>query len=249
MTKNDRAPIIAATPLHLLLCLVSLPALAAPAVTLTFTPGEQLALPISNSNPNVLQVPGDPIINISSASGMLTDKKATKSGAVVFSSTSDKPFTLFVETRLGQLFSVHAAPRKGEGRSYRLLAEKPVARPQAKAWETAQPYESMLAALNRSVLQGTLPEGYGPAPINKEATITVSGLHATPEVAWTGNALRIVRYRLVNRTVLPVALREQDFWQPGIRAVMVNPKYNRLTPGASTYLYVTRNQELADGKH
>ena len=45
MTKNDRAPIIAATPLHLLLCLVSLPALAAPAVTLTFTPGEQLALP------------------------------------------------------------------------------------------------------------------------------------------------------------------------------------------------------------
>lgn len=246
MTKNNRAPLLAAPLWCLVVCL---PALAAPAVTQSFTPGEQLSLPVSNSNPNVIQVPGDPIINISSASGMLTDKKATKSGAVVFSSTSDKPFTLFVETRLGQLFSVHATPRKGEGRSYRLFAQQPVARPQAKAWETAQPYESMLAALNRSALHGTLPEGYGPAPIDKEGALTASGLHATPEQAWTGNALRIVRYRLVNRTVLPVALREQDFWRPGVRAVMVHPKYNRLTPGAATTLYVTRNQELADGKH
>ncbi|ARW85422.1 conjugal transfer protein TraK (plasmid) [Aeromonas salmonicida] len=227
-------------------CCLSFPVVASPAVTLTFPPGGQLNLLISNSNPNLITIPGDRIISISSASGMLADKKNTKSGAVFFSSLTDKPFTFFVETELGQVLSVNATPRKGEGRTYRLFAEKSSPRPVAKAWETGQPYESMLVSLNSSLMRGILPDGYGPAPLDKEPNINASGLMATPKSAWTGNSLHVVRYQLVNPLSIPVPLREQDFWKPGTRAVMVHPKYNRLIPGASTFLYVTRTEEASD---
>ncbi|ELI6446605.1 type-F conjugative transfer system secretin TraK, partial [Aeromonas salmonicida subsp. salmonicida] len=110
--------------------------------------------------------------------------------------------------------------------------------------ETAQPYESMLVALNRA-----LPEGYGPASIDKEAPFTRAGLQATPDSAWDGNALHIVRYRLTNPLSVPVVLREPDFWMPGTRAIMVHPRYQRLIAGASTWLYVIRTQEHTDGQH
>lgn len=230
-------------------CIVSLPVLAAPATTLTFPPGGQLNLPISNSNPNMIIVPGDRIVSISSIGGMLNDKKNTKAGAVFFSSSSEKPFTFFVETELGQVFSVNASPRKGEGRSYRLFSATPMPRPVAQSWETSQPYEAMLIALNRALIQGKLPEGFGPSSIEDEPNIAAAGLQATPESAWVGNALRVVRYRLVNPLSVPAELREQDFWKPGTRAVMMNPKYNRLIAGSSTYLYVTRTQDPTDAQH
>jgi conjugal transfer pilus assembly protein TraK len=56
-------------------------------------------------------------VNISSAAGMLTDKKNTKGrrGVLLFPTTTASPFTFFVETELGQVFSVNAAPRSGKG--------------------------------------------------------------------------------------------------------------------------------------
>ena len=124
MTKNNVRQHLANVKqiMFLALCLASVPAFAS-SVTLSFSPGGQLNLPISNTNPNMIIVPGDRVVSISSASGMLTDKKNTKAGAVFFSSPSEKPFTFFVETELGQLFSVNAAPRKGDGRSYRLFPD------------------------------------------------------------------------------------------------------------------------------
>lgn len=229
--------------------LASLPVLALPAVAITFSPGEQLSLPISNTNPNMVVVPGDRITSISSATGMLTDKRNTQHGAVFFSSLSDKPFTLFVETELGQLLSINAAPVKGPGRTYRLFAKSPAPRPKAKSWETGQPYEAMLASLNRAVLQGAAPEGYGPAPVDNERPLAFAGLQATPESAWVGDTLHVVCYRLHNPLSVPVDLREQDAWYPGTRAVMFYPKYNRLLAGASTTLYVTRTLERTDGQH
>lgn len=99
----------------------------ASAVTLKFAPGDQLNLAISNTNPNMIIVPGDRVVNISSAAGMLTDKKNTKAGAVFFSSPSDnsKPFTFFVETELGQVFSVNAAPPQWGGTQLSSAARDP----------------------------------------------------------------------------------------------------------------------------
>ena len=67
----------------------------------------------------------------------------------------------FVETALGQTFSVVATPVKGEGRVYRLMSAEPPSRPETRKWETAQAYEKLLISLNRAVLTGDIPDGYG----------------------------------------------------------------------------------------
>ena len=59
-----------------------------------------------------------------------------------------------------------------------------------------------------------MPEGYGPATIDKELPLSASGLYATPDAAWVGNALRVVRCKLANPLSVPVALRERDFGNP-----------------------------------
>lgn len=245
MRKNNR----------LFLCLLpcvfwSAAALAATApVSLSFPPNGQFQLPVSNTNPNLIVIPGDRITGISSAAGKLTDKRNTRDGAVLFSSTGDKPFTLFIETEHGQVVSVQAMPRAGEGRSYRLLNAEPVARPAAKTWETSQPYESLLVELNKAILKNRMPEGYAPASTDSDRLSAPAGLSMTAEEAWTGNALRVVRYRITNLFAYAVALKEQDFWRTGVRAVMFSPSTLSLLPGTSVTVYITRAQEVSDGQH
>lgn len=225
-------------------------ALAATApVSLSFPPNGQFQLPVSNTNPNLIVIPGDRITGISSAAGKLTDKRNTSDGAVLFSSTGDKPFTLFIETERGQVVSVQATPRAGEGRSYRLLNAEPVTRPEAKLWETSQPYESLLVELNKAVLQNRMPEGYAPASTENDRLSAPAGLSMTAEEAWTGNALRVVRYRVSNPFSYAVAMKEQDFWRTGVRAVMFTPSALSLLPGTSVTVYITRAQEVSDGQH
>lgn len=218
-------------------------------VSLSFPPNGQFQLMVSNTNPNLIVIPGDRITGISSAAGKLTDKRNTRDGAVLFSSTGDKPFTLFIETEHGQVVSVQATPRAGEGHSYRLLNAEPVARPAAKTWETSQPYESLLVELNKSILKKRMPEGYAPASTEYDRLSAPAGLSMRAEEAWTGNALRVVRYRVTNPFAYAVALKEQDFWRTGVRAVMFTPSALSLLPGTSVTVYITRAQEVSDGQH
>lgn len=220
-----------------------------PPQTLSFPPNGQFQLPVSNTNPNLIVIPGDRIVAISSAAGKLTDKRNTKDGAVLFSSASDKPFTLFIETEHGQVVSIQATPRAGEGHSYRLMGVKPVPRPMAQAWETGQPYESLLIELNKTVLQGHMPEGYVPAYMSNDHIPAPADLKMTAEEAWTGNALRVVRYRVTNPFDYVVSLNEQDFWRPGVRAVMFSPSVLSVLPGTSFSVFITRTQEVSDGQH
>ena len=245
MRKNKR------TLLSLLpLVLLSAGSFAATSpVSLSFPPNGQFQLPVSNTNPNLIVIPGDRITGISSAAGKLTDKRNTHDGAVLFSSTSDKPFTIFIETEHGQVVSVQATPRAGEGRSYRTMNAEPVARPAAKTWETSQPYETLLVELNKAILQNRMPEGYAPASTDSDRLSAPAGLLASAEEAWTGNALRVVRYRVQNTFAYAVALKEQDFWRTGVRAVMFAPSALSLLPGTSVTVYITRAQEVSDGQH
>ncbi|AUQ43897.1 type-F conjugative transfer system secretin TraK [Yersinia ruckeri] len=217
--------------------------------TFSFPANGQFQLAISNTNPNLIVIPGDRVVVINSAAGTLTDKHSTKDGGVLFSSNSEKPFTVFIETEHGQVFSIQATPRKGEGRSYRLLASKPLPRPMARVWETSQPYESLLVELNKAVLQGLIPESYAPTDISNDRLSAPAGLSMRAEEAWVGNALRIVRYRVQNPHSYAVSLKEQDFWRQGVRAVMLGLRTNTLLPGASISIYITQGLEVNSGEH
>lgn len=41
------------------------------------------------------------------------------------------------------------------------MSAEPPSRPETRKWETAQAYEKLLISLNRAVLTGDIPDGYG----------------------------------------------------------------------------------------
>lgn len=209
----------------------------------TLPRGGQLALNISTTSPNLIQIPGDVVSAITGPAGVLTDKRLTSSGAVVFTAVTDKPFTFYVETRKGQTFPVAATPVKGQGRVYRLLGDMPVSTPEAKAWEISQPYESLLLALNNHAMQASLPEGYTPVKADMTGITVPSRLKATAVEAWTGHALRIDSLRVTNPHGYGVTLREQDFWSPGVRSVMFDSQAATLMAGASLRVFIIRDAE------
>ncbi len=104
--------------------------------TLSFPQGGQFRLSISNTDPNMIFIPGDKVTAITAQNGMLADKRLTSAGGVLFTSVATRAFTLYVETALGQTFSVVATPVKGEGRVYRLMSAEPPSRPETRHWET-----------------------------------------------------------------------------------------------------------------
>lgn len=217
--------------------------------TLNFPQGGQFRLSISNTDPNMIFIPGDKVTAITAQGGMLADKRLTSAGGVLFTSVATRTFTLYVETALGQTFSVVATPVKGEGRVYRLMSAEPPARPETRQWETAQAYEKLLISLNRAVLTGVMPDGYGEVKPLSDGIRVPGGFSVTPQKAWAGDQLRADRYELRNASTWGVALREQDFWKPGIRAVMFDNNAQTLMGGGRMTITVIReNGEGEDGQ-
>lgn len=224
---------------------VALPAQASASTvtagSLTMPQNGQFTLSVSSTNPNMIHIPGDVVSAISGPAGALTDKRLTSSGAVVFTAIADKPFTFYVETRKGQTFPVAATPVKGQGKVYRLLGDMPVSTPEAKAWETSQPYESLLLSLNNQAMKSALPDGYTPVKPDIAGMAVPSRLQAVAEQGWTGDALRIERVRITNPHSYGVALREQDFWTPGVRSVMFDSQATTLMGGATLRVFIIRD--------
>ncbi|HEF0975482.1 TPA: type-F conjugative transfer system secretin TraK [Escherichia coli] len=232
-----------------LLVAIPLTTPAQPPATLSFPQGGQFRLSISNTDPNMIFIPDDRVTAITARGGMLADKRLTSAGGVLFTSVATRSFTLYVETELGQTFSVVATPVKGEGRVYRLMSAEPPERPETRKWETAQAYEKLLISLHRAVLTGAMPDGYGEVkPLGDGIRIPV-GFTVTPQKAWAGDQLRIDRYELSNAGNRGMTLHEQDFWKPGIRTVMFDNNAQMLMGGGRMTLPVIRdNGEGEDGQ-
>ncbi|EIK6982764.1 type-F conjugative transfer system secretin TraK [Salmonella enterica subsp. enterica serovar Amager] len=208
--------------------------------TISLPQGGQLRLSISNTDPNMIFIPGDKVTAITAPGGMLADKRLTTAGGVLFASVATRTFTIFVETALGQTFSVVATPVKGEGRVYRLMSAEPPSRPETRKWETAQAYEKLLISLNRAVLTGDIPDGYGEVKPLSDGIRLPGGFSVTPLKAWAGDQLRADRYELRNANTWGVALREPDFWKPGVRAVMFDNNAQTLMGGGRMTVTVIR---------
>jgi conjugal transfer pilus assembly protein TraK len=236
---------------HVLLSLLlsTLPAGAGLMPTIISVPaGGQADIRISSTNPNYFEVPGDRITGVTSAPGMLTDKRNTGAGGAFMSTTQSKPFTLYLTTEGGQTFSLNAHPESVPGRSYLLASQKSLNRDEAKAWETSQPYEKLLVELNRSLVRNSIPQGYAAVAFTEECSRTPVGIRATATGAWEGGNLRVVRFLVTNPGSITVSLREQDFWQPGVRAVMFSTPGRELSGGGSATLYVTSGPGGSDGQ-
>ncbi|HII0647210.1 TPA: type-F conjugative transfer system secretin TraK [Salmonella enterica subsp. enterica serovar Yopougon] len=205
--------------------------------------GGQVRIAVSNTSPNLFTVPGDRITAVDSLDGALTSNVQTESGGVVVTTVNKKPFTFILETERGLNLSIQAVPRQGAGRTIRLVSDLPGTGEKAGAWEIPTPYESLLVSISQAVRGGKLPAGWYQLPVTEEALQPPAGLSARAEAVWAGHSLKMVRFAVENKTLSVLNIRESDFWQPGIRAVMFGRPVSRLPAGACMDVYVIRGGE------
>lgn len=229
-----------------LLCL-SGAALAEPVamlpVKIPVSPDSQVRVALSNTNPNLLVVPGDKIIAVDSAQGMfLNDNKALgqANGGVQLMTAQTTPFTFYVRTEGGLTVSVVGVPQKRDGRVLQFISSRPVQHDDARRWEQSQPYVRTLISVQQAVLSGGVPKGFTEAPVVAVPTFSLPGwLSVTPQQMWSGGELRLYRLTVRNRGASVLAIPERLFQAPGVRAVMVFPFSTTLMPGTDTQVWVT----------
>lgn len=247
MRKNSRLTIFALLMLASVRCLAAPAALSATIVPLTN--GGQASIAISNTDPNLFTVAGDRVTALTSLDGELTRQEQTASGGVIVSTLNKKPFTFILETERGLNFSVQAVPRAGVGRTVRLVSELSGTGEQARTWEESSPYEATLVSLSQHLLGGKLPTGWQAIPVTTETLTAPAGLSANAERVWTGNHLKVVRYRVTNASGSVRNLTESDFWQSGIRGVLFAEPARQLLAGGSLQVFIISSGGASDGQY
>lgn len=219
--------------------------LAAPAFALVSGPqatlvenNARLSAVLSNTSPNKIVIDGELVTRVTGPDGAY-DQQNTEDGALLLSPLTAEKFTVFIETASGLGVSVDVKPEAVNGRTLRLTpAGMPKAdNDEAKAWEESQPWQKTLVSVARSVVNGGVPENYAEVAVSRapryQPAVPVT---LTAERQLAGQHLRVVRYRLHNPGYVTQTLSEKQFWQKGVRAVMLSDA--QLYAGGSGYAWV-----------
>lgn len=216
-------------------------------VEIAIAPGKQMSVRISNSNPNYFEISGDRITRVTTTKGMLMDKRNSDAGGAFISTVQTEPFTIFLETESGQTYSLQVAPAALAGQTYLLGGAARKSQSQFPDWETSQPYEKLLIALNQAAFVGRLPPGYVNVTTHDASLKTPADLLATPSAVWQGTYLKVTHWKLSNPTSFPVQLQEQDYWERGVRSVMFTSAGKELIAGGTVTLIVVTSTSDNNG--
>lgn len=211
-------------------------------VTIPLQNGSQAHVSLSNSEPNLFNIPGDRVTFVSGVDESLVNYEPAANGGLVLSTLNKKPFSFVIETERGMNYSIRAVPRSGVGRTFSLVGESQGVSVAAKGWEEGQPYESMLVSLNKSLMEGRLPAGYGQMPVMREALAAPYGLRAQAQQVWTGHHLKVVRFEVSNPGSASQWVNEHDFWQRGVRAVMFDTPTRQIIGGGRMSVWITLSE-------
>lgn len=206
-----------------------------PVMTLAAVPGPagtpfennaHLRAQMSNTSPNKIIIDGELITGVTGPDNAYT-KDNTADGALMITPLTGQDFTIFLETAGGVSVSIDVSPKPGNGRTLHLVpADMPLKpNPDAKAWEESQPFQKTLVSVARSVVNGEVPEGYTEIKTSRSPAYNPpAGVQLTPERQLAGSHLRVVRFRMKNTGYISRPLSEKQFWQKGVRAVMLSTR-------------------------
>lgn len=255
MRKRKNSPPVSTAP-GLLLCaglLLSAPVFSEPAaqppVRIPVTADSQVKVAFSNTQPNMLIVPGDRIVAVDSASGIFlndgqTGRTGMANGGVVLMTAQTAPFTFYLRTAGGLTVSVVAVPQKRDGRVLQFISDRPAVSKPAERWERSQAYPDTLIALQKGVLNGQLPDGFVRAPVTPLPPLSLPfPLTVQAENMWNGGQLRIYQITLRNTGAAETGIPERLFRADGVRAVMIHPFAVTLKPGATAQVWLTVSRE------
>lgn len=236
-----------------LTCGVRAEPVAQPPVNVPVSADSQARIALSNTQPNLLVVPGDRIVAVDSAQGTFTNtgdygQVGMANGGVILMTEKKTPFTFYVRTEGGLTVSVIGQPQARDGRVVHLISDRPVQQSAAAPWERSHDYVTLLVDVQKTLMRGALPPGYVAAPVAGAPSFTLpAGLIAKAEAMWSGHALRVYRYRVNNRAQQALPLPERLFSAPGVRSVLVSPWTASLHPGASVNVWVSVGQKGGNG--
>ncbi|HBB1544182.1 type-F conjugative transfer system secretin TraK [Escherichia coli] len=223
-------------------------------VQVPVSPDAQARIALSNTQPNLLVVPGDRIVGVDSAQGTFTNtgeygQTGIANGGVILMTEKTAPFTFYIRTEGGLVVSVIGQPQARDGRVVHLISERPVRHQAAAAWERSHDYVALLVDVQRTLMKGDTPPGYVFSPIVAAPVFSLpAGLVARADGMWSGDLLRVYRYRISNRQQHAAVLSESQFSEPGVRSVVIYPRAETLLPGATTDVWVMVGQtEARDG--
>lgn len=219
---------------------------AAAPVKVPVSPDAQVQIALSNTDPNMVVVPGDRIVAIDSAQGVFLNandygQTGQANGGVVLMTQQTKPFTFYVRTEGGLTVSIVGVPQKREGRIVQLLSDSPVRHREAQTWERSHPYVTTLVDLQRTLLSGKVPQGYVDSPVVRVPVFASlpAAVAVRAEQMWSGGGLRVYRLNVRNTGSASVSLSERLFSADGVRSVMIAPYGDNLMPATQTTVYVT----------
>lgn len=108
-------------------------------------------------------------------------------------------------------------------------------------------YEEGLVKLMRQVALERAPSGFTESALQVGGA-TLGPLRIVPEKQFSGSALDIYRYRIINSSKESLELSEETFYQMGVKAVAFYPLL-RLDPWQSTKVFIiTGKAEADDGR-
>lgn len=214
----------------------------------TFENDAHLKAQLSNTSPNKIVIDGELITRVTGPDGAFAQEN-TEEGALLITPAGGQDFTLFLQTASGIGVSVDVTPKPGSGRTLRLTpASAPVKpNPDARAWEESQPWEKTLVSVARTVVNGGVPDSYLEVAASRAPAYTPAvPVTLTAERQLTGSHLRVVRYRIRNGGYATQNLSEKQFWQKGVRAVMLSSR--TLYAGGEGYAWVIFSTDGEGGK-
>lgn len=224
----------------------ALAAVSGPAGT-PFENDAHLKAQMSNTSPNKIVIDGELITRVTGPENTFAQEN-TEGGALLITPLTSERFTLFLETASGIGASIDVTPKAGDGHTLRLVPTSgPVKpNPDAKAWEESQPWEKTLVSVARTVVSGGVPESYTELPASRAPAFSPPvPLTLTADRQLAGSHLRVVRYRMKNSGYITQTLSEKQFWQKGVRAVMLSTR--TLFASGEGYVWVIFSTDAEGG--
>lgn len=212
------------------------------AETLTVTPHSVVRLMVSNREPNVIAVMNDRIVEANSAAGKLADKKATDSGALIFTTEETMPFSLYIETEKGFGFTVNAIPiKKSQGINISVMNTEAKSDASAEEWgKTSDSYSQFITRTFTAAMNDNIPTGFvknGRVNVNWQDA-ALNNFRFRDSVSFQGKQFRLLRVNIENKTTQPIQLNERVFWVPQTIVIAFNPTVNTLRPHEQVTLFL-----------
>ncbi|CAN5421279.1 hypothetical protein BH10PSE19_BH10PSE19_00160 [soil metagenome] len=184
-----------------------------------------------------ISVANDRILHVRGQQGAYFIKYDNNQGAVFIQPTEDyakKSFTLFIATELNRNYVLQLTP-KAQLSDMILLKPTDVVKQRAEHWEKSSSYTQGITNLISAMMNRTPPEGYVHTLV-KGKTNSLGGITTfSLKEIYRGVHLEGRVYTVKNKTRYPLTLVENQFYQPGDRAIVLSSLI--IPPSAYTLLY------------